>query len=429
MTIEHISPNDTTINHYEPSASIPDDQSTIDHGGVTTYESIRQPLWDIHEFVREVLAKDSKGFLVTPQRNGSKSIEALALGRKYYRLINNYLGRIPMPCTAPGLIGLFIDCCIEFQLFLDPFGKPSDHHRHGMNGAELFNELLDLIRTRAKKDKRCKKFLNIAADYDLVQMKSVEKYVSDLFRSYSKILVVRVDLGYAADEADKVTFERAKRDIGHFVNRHHCYPGFSNWIGFVIRRERGIEANTRHDGIGRGFHFHCFVFFDGQKERDDRRLAHELTDYWADRIINRRNTRENQRIKPWAHRCNDRKDQYQYCGIGMISHSDEVKRTNLLYAILYITKNSQLLGDEAPPHSRSISKGEIDAKISERRGRRRQLLIGGKMVKLPRETLNSGLREVPPLCLTPELNTEKLIPRQYEPSGDSEDITVARSEK
>ena len=57
-----------------------------------------------------------------------------------------------------------------------------------MNGAELFNVLLELIRKRALNDRRCKSYLNFAEDYDLHELKSVVAYFDDLFMDYSKIL-------------------------------------------------------------------------------------------------------------------------------------------------------------------------------------------------------------------------------------------------
>jgi len=347
------------------------------------YELLRQPLWDIHEFLAQVLAHAHPGFAIRTSKHGTRSIEAMALGRRYYRLLNNLIARIPMPSKAPGLVGLFIDCCVELQLFYNPFGKPGDYHRPGMNGAELFNALLDLIRKRAKKDQRCRKLLHIAEDYDLQQIKSIITYINALFRLYSKLLVVRVDLGYLAEEADRITFEKANDDITRFVNRHHWYPEFRNWVGFVIGREYGAGSESENGERGRGYHFHCFIFFNGQKEKNDKRLADAMIDYWNNRIVNRRNTREDERIKTWTHNCHMRDDQYAYSGIGRIAHSDEVKRTNLLYALLYLTKNSQELGDAAPPKSKTISMGQIPERTLERRGRRRHLMIGRHVVEVP----------------------------------------------
>lgn len=346
------------------------------------YELLRQPLWEIHEFVDHVISHDHPGFECTVNKHGERCIKPMALGKRYYHQINSLIARVPMPCQAPGLVGLFIDCCVELQLFFNPFGKPGDYHRPGMNGAELFNALLDLIRKRAKKDKRCRKLLRIADDYDLQQMKAITKYINALFRLYSKLLVVRVDLGYLAEEADRITFEKANDDITRFVNRHHWYPEFRNWVGFVIGREYG--AGLDNGGKGRGYHFHCYILFDGQKEKNDDRLAKALISYWDNRIVNRRNTAEDQRIQTWTHNCHQRSDQYVYSGIGRIAHSDEAKRTNLLYALLYLTKNSQELGDAAPPKSKTISMGQIPDIRYEPRGRKRQIMNGRDVVAVPR---------------------------------------------
>ena len=218
-------------------------------------------------------------------------------------------------------------------------------------------------------------------------MKSIVRYINALFCLYSKLLVVRVDLGYSAELADSITFDQANDDITRFVNRHQWYPVFANWVGFVIGRERGTGSASENGGNGRGYHYHCYIFFDGQKEKNDKRLAEALTSYWDSRIVNRRNTPDDQRVQTWAHNCHKRDDQYAYSGIGRIAHSDEVKRTNLLYALLYLTKNSQELGDSAPPKSKSISMGQIPAHPYEPRGRPRQLAVGRKSVQVPKTSM------------------------------------------
>lgn len=352
-----------------------------------SYEEMRQSLWEIHEFVQQVLTKESPGFYISIKRNGSKVIEPLALGRDHYKLINNYMARIPLPCEPAGFIGLFLDCCIELKLFYNPFGKAADFHRPGMIGAELFNALLDLIRKRARKDKRCKKLLNLSKDYDLVEMKSIVSYINAQFRRFPKILVVRVDLGYEANEAEKITFERASRDIKRFVNNRHWHACFENCIGFVIAREKGTGSSQENGGTGRGYHFHCFVLFDGQIEKNDVELSKRVIDYWENRIVNSPRTQDGDRIQVWKHNCNLYKDKYEYCGIGMIQHSDELKRSHLLYSILYITKESQPLGEGASPRSKSISKGNLKLQKIEYRGRKRQLMINGKKVLISREAL------------------------------------------
>lgn len=85
------------------------------------------------------------------KKNGDKRIEPLSLGKRFYRLMNNFMARVPEGSDPAGFVGLFRDCCIELKLYYNPFGKVGDYHRPGtdgqdMNGAELFNALLELIR-------------------------------------------------------------------------------------------------------------------------------------------------------------------------------------------------------------------------------------------------------------------------------------------
>ena len=96
---------------------------------VSGYQSIREPLWDIHEFVRQVLSKESPGFRIHVKKNGDKRIEPLALGKRFYCLMNNFMARILKGSDPAGFVGLFRDCCIELKLYYNPFGKSGDYHR------------------------------------------------------------------------------------------------------------------------------------------------------------------------------------------------------------------------------------------------------------------------------------------------------------
>lgn len=359
------------------------------------YKSIREPLWDIHEFVRRVLSNEAPGFRIFVKKNGEKRIEPLALGEKFYRLMNNYMSRIPEGSQPAGFVGLFRDCCVELKLYYNPFGKAGDYHRpgtdgQGMNGAELFNSLLELIRKRARNDRRCKSYLNFSEDYDLDELKSVVAYVDDLFVDYSKILVVRVDLGYQADEAEKITFERAHRDIQRFINYRKWHACFKHCIGYVIGRERGTSSIEENGGHGRGYHFHCFILFDGQKEKNGVELARKVIDYWENRIVNSPRTPAEKRVKTWYCNCNARESDYRYNGIGLVSHSDELKRWHMISALIYLTKNSQGLGDDVPPGTRALTKGQHKPRKLETRGRPRLITIQGKEMSLRRGVHPTG---------------------------------------
>ncbi len=389
-------PEEDPINTHN-IGSVSTASATTDAPVLYNDASMREPLCDIFDFVRLVLSKEAPGFRIHDKKNGDKRIEALALGERFYPLMNNFMARIPLPCQPAGFVGLFLDCCIELQLFMNPFGKPGDYHRlgideKGMNGAELFNSLLELIRKRARNDRRSKDYLNFDEDYDLSELKSVVAYFDDLFMDYSKILVVRVDLGYQADEADKISFERAHRDIQRFINYRQWHGCFKHCIGHVVGRERGTTPIQIKGGNGRGYHFHCFLLFDGQKVKDDVELAKQIIDYWQNRIVNSRRTPDDERTKTCFFNCNlkARTSGYQYDGIGMVQHSDELKRWNMISALIYLTKRSQGLGDDVPPGTRALTKGQYKPRPFETRGRPRQVMIQGEKISVRRGGHPSG---------------------------------------
>lgn len=358
-----------------------------------SYQEMRQPLWEIHEFVRQVLASHAPGFRVTTKMNGEKTIEYLALGRRYYKEVNKYLARIPSNSQPAGFVGLFLDCCYELKLFHNPFHLPGTYHRPEMIGAETFNALLKLIRKRSHRDKRCKDYLNFAEDYDIVGLKKVVGFFDYLFLDYSKILVVRVDLGYQADEAGKISFERAHRDIQRFINYRKWHACFEHCIGYVTVRERGTNSVRENGDHGRGYHFHCLILFNGQKVKDDVDLARRIIDYWENRIVNTPRTPEAKRIKTWFFNCNAHQSRYQYNGIGMVQHSDELKRWHMIFALIYLMKCSQGLGDDVPPGTRSWTKGEYRPQAVETRGRPRQLVIQGEKVRVQRLVQTAAVKE------------------------------------
>ena len=359
------------------------------------YRSIREALWDVHEFVRQVLTKKAPGFRIFVKKNGEKRIEPLALGEKFYHRMNSFMGRIPLGSQPAGFVGLFRDCCAELKLYYNPFGKVGDSHRPGMNGAELFNVLLEVIRMRSRTNTSCKDYLNFDEDYNLDELKSVVTYIDDLFVDYSKLLVVRVDLGYQACEADKITFERAHRDIQKFINRRNWHACFKHCIGYVIGRERGTSSIKENGGNGRGYHFHCFILFDGQKEKNGVEVAKQVIDYWQNRIVNSPRTPNEERIETWFCNCNARESDYRYNGIGMVSHSDELKRWNMIFAMIYLTKNSQGLGDDVPPGTRALTKGQFKPRKLETRGRPRQMTIQGEKISVQRRKPSSGVLSRP----------------------------------
>lgn len=234
-----------------------------------------------------------------------------------------------------------------------------------------FNSLLELIRKKAKTIKKYVAAMKYVANYDERIFLRLKEYVDRLFLIYSKILVVRLDLEYVDDFSSFVTLTQAQRDIGEFISRRRFSELFKNCIGFIVAREKGEN--------GEAYHFHAMLFFDGHKQRGDIYLGQRIgEEYWNGYITRISAKGEDLETRGSYFNCNA--VDYEHNGIGMVSYSDEVKRTDLLYALLYLTKDSQDIGTDGRPKMKTITRANMPPLETARLGRPRnkegQSLLG-----------------------------------------------------
>jgi len=350
------------------------------------HECRRYPLWDIHQYIEKVLATDKPGFLIICDKHGRKTVRELSLGW-YYKQIRSFVDRIPPDSKPSRYIGLFQECANEMGLSLG-FTLPGISHGQGVENAERYNAFLDLIRTKAATVAKYIKATKYISNYDKRIFDRLKKHVDGLFAIYSKLLVVRLDLEYQQKYTGHVTLAQAKKDIGRFVSHRRFHRLFKHCVGFVIAREHGKN--------GCGFHFHCMLFFDGQKQNRDLYLASAIgKDYWEGYIT--RIAGDGATLVSRGRHFNCNIQPYDHNGIGMISHSDEVKRADLLYALVYLTKDDQDLGIDASPKTRLITRSILPRVQANRSGPPRKILLRGKRVTLPKKGYSPdiGLNKLP----------------------------------
>lgn len=332
--------DDCTLREVFKLIDLDSNVSQIDHGDRLVFESNEfygYSIWDIHDFVKKVLSNNSPAFVLNNNKFGRQVIKPLALGR-FYPLINSYIGRLPNKFEPYGYIAIFVDSCKDLHLLQGRFTALGNIHRPGMNGAELFNELLTMIRKKSKIEKYQKIVKNFESN-DMRMLNSLKGYIDGLFKTYSKLLVLRIDFSYRKEYAANITCEEAEADLLHFL---------SNWRGNKLFKHRvGYIRKIEYTEV-KGYHFHCIFFLNGQAQEGDYYLANQFCDYWKTNITKGRGL---------AHNCNADKNGYKFCGIGMIDHSDEVKRSYLLYAVSYLTKKDQLIGVPNLGKCKAITKG------------------------------------------------------------------------
>lgn len=171
---------------------------------------------------------------------------------------------------------------------------------------------------------------------------SVVDYCHKLHAIYSKLLVVRVDLGYVKKFANQCGLLDIKRDIKHMLdNRRGSRTLFEHLVGYVVKYEFTKE---------KGPHAHALFFYDGQKVCKDEHYGQKIGKYWIEKIAKGNGV---------FYSCNYDKDQYEQCGIGMIDHSDFVKRAVLEEKVIgYMLKAEQSINDiKQTGRERSITRG------------------------------------------------------------------------
>lgn len=217
---------------------------------------------------------------------------------------------------------------------------------------QQLNSCVEGIRQEARSKSFARKLKNYQRSSNK-NHKELTGYVDALFERHSRLLVLRVDLGYQKQHC-RTTQAEAKRDREHLLRNKRSNKLFDDMVGYIWKLEHGPE---------KGFHYHMMFFFDGSKVREDITKALLIGRYWTELITKGRGVYYN---------CNADKSRYKSCGIGMVDHRDSPMRDTLnQLAIPYLTKTDIYMKLQAI--GRGLGKMERPS-LKDPRGRPRALL-------------------------------------------------------
>jgi hypothetical protein len=179
--------------------------------------------------------------------------------------------------------------------------------------------------------------------------KNIDAYIGELFDTYSKLNVVRLDLSYKMETAENITTKEVKQDLNRLLNnRRHNKTVFGECVGHIVKLENGDETNANH--------LHAMLFFNGHKKDNGTYKAFQIGKYWEDTITNGNGTH---------HSCNADESKYKHFGVGMINHFDTDKRNILTTMVTtYFAKEEQKVNDGSEPSQRTLFKGIVTKKKS-----------------------------------------------------------------
>jgi len=333
------------------------DYFNSDYVYVCPERSICADLVSLERLVKEVVSCGQVLFNVNTKGWNSYLVYD-ALGREVMRFIwreewirHHY----PLHRFSPH-VEAFFSCSNEFrQKYYDP-GVSGYLSEEVCGVAESLNKMIEALKGVVSSD-FFKAEINQHTRSSNKNRRSIVKYINALFDSRSRLLVVRVDLGYETRvkrNGGDISYAQAKEHREEFFKEiKKLFPN-GDLVGYCWKLEFGISKS---------YHYHVMVFLDGAKRREDISLGKLIGETWRDKVTLGKGVYFN---------CNSKKSAYRSCGIGMISHDEDEKRKNLLSAGAYLTKQDIYIKIAIEGSGRSFGRGEMPKLDLVKKGRPRK---------------------------------------------------------
>lgn len=190
--------------------------------------------------------------------------------------------------------------------------------------------------------------------------KGANEFIDSLFERYSRLLVLRLDIGYSLSYLQKqgwvISLEQVKKDFSLFLRSISRGRLKGSLCGYIWKLEFGPTKQ---------YHYHVMVFLDGSKHQEDINLCKELGEIWVGKITAGDGVYFN---------CNRKKYRYKKNGTGMAAWNDAVKVANVKWAAKYLVKKDLLIRPNLLDRERTFGKSALP-KPNKKVGRPRKELV------------------------------------------------------
>jgi hypothetical protein len=189
---------------------------------------------------------------------------------------------------------------------------------------------------------------------------SLFKYVDSFFNHYTKLLIVRVDLGYLNESKQQIDIRQFYSDFEVMRNRISNQDTIFNHLhGYAWALEQAKD---------RGYHVHLLLIYDGAKVQSDSFYAQRVGETWQ-QITKGHGSYFNLHSGEYIHEL-----RMAGCdiGLGMLSRKNEGDWDRLVQVIEYLTdstKDAQRLRVKLEKNMNAFGKGQFEN--TKRRGIRR----------------------------------------------------------
>lgn len=302
-------------------------------------------LLGIESLVKQVVSTNELAFYSVKLIVGTVEWKALSLGR-YYSSLNEFSANYDILLEYGPHIGIFYEVLKKVVRSSFEFpANPSEKVEFGKAGAEIFNEIIEEIRSRSKSAIFKKKLQRIKQNLQR-NKESAENYVNLLFEKHARILVLRIDLHFSLGKAGNL--KRLKITQGYFerfLNNKRNNKVFEHLVGYIWKLE---------EGVSRGVHYHLILFMNGSKVEKDSYLCWQIGEYWK-QVTNGEGSYYNVNAT-----IPELEKKGIEIGIGMVDHYDAEKRNVLITRVIhYFFKKGQYLSAKSLKKMRIYGRGEI----------------------------------------------------------------------
>ncbi|AFL72651.1 Protein of unknown function (DUF3296) [Thiocystis violascens DSM 198] len=327
-------------------------------------------LADLECFVEDLLNDDTIPFVRSNVIANRITYDSTPLARQYFALIPLFISTVNL--LSPDYeydeyIMLFIHCSRAMSLSEEACdwsphcNMPSANYRHrnGMTGGEIFNALVNSIRTEARRF-RIKQKIYRRRKESIERFTEYCDYCNKLFEKYGRLSVLRLDLFYKKEFSNSVNIQDVGKDLNRLFSNRRSNKLFANMCGYITKLEYGVE---------KGIHVHVIYFFDGSKRKNESHIYHakQIGEYWKETITKGRGEYWN---------CNKQASEFEkngIRGIGPINHDQTLLRENLLNRVIgYLTKLDQFIKPKYGTSIRLYRRGAHPSVPKIKRGRPRK---------------------------------------------------------
>jgi len=270
-------------------------------------------------------------------------IKASPLGTKFRGCLNADMDQIAKVFPSHRHSPLYT----LFKRFTAPLRRVGLGRTMFVEDVDTINAAVEKMRAFLKGDALGKALGNLRR-CERANLRTSRQLLADIRDRYSKVLVLRLDLGYYSTHAPgqgllglPISLEEAQLHRNRLLSYLRKGPLSKHMAGYIWRLEFGIE---------KGHHYHLAVFLKGQAVAKDIVIADMIGAYWKDEATGGQGM---------YYSCNKNKEAYARCGIGMVGRSEEDRWAHVEEAISYLTKQDFYLRFRPGPRVRTFGAGGV----------------------------------------------------------------------